>query len=73
MVQKDNMMRNLLLIGVAALTLTACKAGDTTTAKAKAETASIMEAAKEMQQADANVKLNAWFEDKFMELSLIHI
>ena len=64
------MMRNLLLIGTVALALTACKGSETINTQvetAKAETASIMEAAKEMQQADVNVKLNAWFEDKFME------
>ena len=55
---------------LAALALTACKGSETINTQvetAKAETASIMEAAKEMQQADVNVKLNAWFEDKFME------
>jgi len=63
-------MRNLLLIGTVALALTACKGSETINTQvetAKAETASIMEVAKEMQQADVNVKLNAWFEDKFME------
>ena len=65
-------MRNFFLIGAAALALTACQGNDTataakTTTTTKAETPSIMEAAKEMQQANPNVKLNAWFEDKFME------
>jgi len=59
-------MRNLLLIGAATLILAACQGSDTTTTT-KAETPSIIEAAKEMQQADVNVKINAWFEDKFME------
>jgi len=58
-------MRNLLLFGAAALVITACQGNETTTTKV--ETPSVIEAAKEKQHADANVKLNAWFEDKFME------
>jgi len=58
-------MRNLLLFGAAVLVITACQGNETTTTKV--ETPSVIEAAKEKQQTDANVKLNAWFEDKFME------
>ena len=57
-------MRQLLLLGLSALALTACQGSDGAT---KAETPSIVETAIEKQQADANVKINAWFEDKFME------
>jgi len=63
-------MRKFLLIGAAALAFTACKGSETTTTKA--ETPSIVEAAAKMQQADANVKLNAWFEDKFMERAKLY-
>ena len=58
-------MRKYLLIGAAALAFTACQGNDTTVTKS--ETPSVIEAAKEKQQADVNVRLNAWFEDKFME------
>ncbi|MEP3891670.1 MAG: DUF885 domain-containing protein [Hellea sp.] len=64
------MMRKFLLIGAAALALTACQAADTEGDKAAAttaETPSVIEAAAAAQQADANVRLNAWFETKFME------
>ncbi|WP_034387100.1 DUF885 domain-containing protein [Hellea balneolensis] len=58
-------MRKFLILTTAALALTACQ--DTSPASTKSETPSIVEAAKNMQQADVNVRLNAWFEDKFME------
>ena len=58
-------MRTLLLVGFSALAFTACQSSETTTANTEAS--SIVETAKDMQQADTNVKLNAWFEDKFME------
>ena len=58
-------MRKYLLLGFSALALTACQGSDT--AATKAETPSVVEAAKQKQQADVNVRLNAWFEDKFME------
>ena len=58
-------MRKYLLIGAAALAFTACQGNDTTVTKS--ETPSVIEAAKEKQQADVNDRLNAWFEDKFME------
>ena len=58
-------MRKYLLIGAAALAFTACQGNDTTVTKS--ETPSVIEAAKEKQQADVNVRLNAWFEEKFME------
>ena len=58
-------MRKYLLLGLSAIALTACQGPETTTPKA--ETPSVIEAAKEKQQGDVNLRLNAWFEDKFME------
>lgn len=63
-------MRKFFLLTAAALTLTACQAAETAADKAVATTAdtpSIVEAAATAQQADANVRLKAWFETKFME------
>ena len=62
-------MRKFLLLGAAALTLTACNNAETTskTEASSIDSPSIVETAEKMQQADANVRLNAWFEDKFME------
>ncbi|MDA8708739.1 DUF885 domain-containing protein [Hellea sp.] len=77
------MMRKFLLTGAAALALIACqgaetdadKVADTTSETAEStatspvakESPSIVEAAEQMQKGDPTVKLNAWFEDKFME------
>jgi len=61
-------MRKYLLIGFSALALTACQGSEQAAETVTATNApSVVEAAKKMQNADATVKLNAWFEDKFME------
>ena len=68
-------MRKFLLIGATALAFAACQGTETTTDKAavKASDApSVVEAAAKAQQADANVRLNAWFETKFMENARRH-
>jgi len=68
-------MRKFLILSVAALALTACQDSETATkaaAAAKAEAPSVIEAAKKAQQADVNVKLNAWFEEKFMERARLY-
>ena len=58
-------MRNLFLIGAAALTVTACQGNDK--ANTQNETPSVVQAAKAKQQADVNVRINEWFDEKFME------
>lgn len=68
-------MRKFLILSAAALALTACQDSETATkvaAAAKAEAPSVIEAAKKAQQADVNVKLNAWFEEKFMERARLY-
>ena len=63
-------MRKLLLIGTAALALTACQAADTasdTVNSAATSAPSVVEAAKQMQNADVNERINKWFDDKYME------
>ena len=66
-------MRKLLLTSLSALVLMACQGAETETQSDDAATStaatspSIVEAAKEMQTADANAKINAWFDKKYME------
>ena len=65
-------MRRLILTGAAALALIACQGPETdsvdkATTTVESSAPSVVEAAKQMQNADVNERINAWFDDKFME------
>ena len=65
-------MRRLLLTGAAALALIACQGTETdsvdiATSTVESSAPSVVEAAKQMQTADVNERINKWFDDKYME------